>query len=99
MRHHIVLTPFAHKEEQKAYNWYEEQRVGLGNELLNELENAYYKISSNPHHYGFIDDKKQLRDFLVHRFPYLIVYRINGNTVEVIAVHHAKKHPSKKYKE
>jgi hypothetical protein len=42
--------------------------------------------------------KKQLRDYLLPRFPFLIVYRINAGTVEVIAVHHAKKDPAKKYR-
>lgn len=97
MAHQIVITPFAHNDEIEAYTWYEEQRTGLGEELLNELETAYHKISNNPEHYSFIDERKELRDFLIPRFPYLIVYRIKSNVVEVIAVHHANKHPSKKY--
>ena len=97
MAHKIVITSFAYNDEYEAYTWYEEQRKGLGDELLKELEKSYQKISNNPEHYSFIDERKELRDFLIHRFPYLIVYRINGNVVEIIAVHHGKKHPSKKY--
>jgi hypothetical protein len=37
--------------------------------LLKELEIAYGKISNNPEHFGFIDERKELRDFLIHRFP------------------------------
>ncbi|MEO8711870.1 MAG: type II toxin-antitoxin system RelE/ParE family toxin, partial [Parafilimonas sp.] len=66
---------------------------GLGE----ELETAYQKIAKNPEHYSFIDARKELRDFLIHRFPYLIVYRIKNDVIEIIAVHHAKKHPSKKH--
>jgi toxin ParE1/3/4 len=99
MAHNIVITPFAHNDEYEAYAWYEEQRTGLGDELLKELENAYQKIANNPEHYSFIDEKKELRDFLLHRFPYLIVFRINNSVVEIISVHHAKKYPSKKYGE
>jgi toxin ParE1/3/4 len=97
MAYSIAISPLAHLDEFEAYEWYEEQRHGLGEEFLTELEIAYNKIAQHPEHYGFVDDKKELRDYLVHRFPFLIVYRINGNTVEVITVHHAKKHPSKKY--
>ena len=97
MTYTIVITPYAHNDEYEAYTWYEEQRTGLGDELLKELEIAYRKISNNPEYYGFIDERKELRDFLIHRFPYLIVYRIKNDIVEIIAVHHAKKHPSKKY--
>ena len=97
MAHTIVITPFAHEDEYEAYTWYEKQRKGLGEELLKELEIAYTKISNNPEHYGFIDEREILRDFLIHRFPYLVVYRINKDVIEIIAIHHAKKHPSKKY--
>ena len=69
----------------------------LGDEFLKELEIAYQKIANNPEHYSFIDDRKILRDFLIHRFPYLIVYRIDVDVIEIIAVHHSKKHPAKKY--
>ena len=97
MAYKIVITPFAHNDEYEAYAWYENQRIGLGDELLTELKTAYQKIANNPQHYSFIDQRKELRDFLIHRFPYLIVYRIKGDVVEIIAVHHAKKHPSGKY--
>ena len=63
---------------------YEEQHVGLGDEFLNELEIAYRKIANNPHHYGFIDENKILRDYLIRRFPYLIVYRIKDDTIEIL---------------
>ena len=93
----MVISPLAHLEEEEAYQWYEKQRTGLGEQLLEELEKAYQKILENPEFFGFIDAKKELRDFRVTRFPFLVVYRINQNIIEVIAVHHAKKHPSKKY--
>ena len=97
MAHKVVITPFAYNDEYEAYVCYEEQHVGLGDEFLNELEIAYRKIANNPHHYGFIDENKILRDYLIRRFPYLIVYRIKDDTIEIIAVHHARKHPSKKH--
>ena len=97
MAYKIVILPQAHIDEYEAYEWYEEQSAGLGERLLSTLEIAYNKILLNPEHYGFIDEKKELRDFLVHPFPFLIVYRIKGDTIEVITVHHLKKHPNKKY--
>ena len=54
MAHKIVITPFAHNDELEAYTWYEEQRIGLGEELLIEIETAYHKISNNAEHYSFI---------------------------------------------
>jgi plasmid stabilization system protein ParE len=97
MAYKVRITTPAHTDEYEAYKWYEEQRPGLGDEFLFELERAYRKISAHPEHYGFIDEQKVLRDYLIHRFPFLIVYRIKDQTVEVITVHHTSKHPSKKY--
>jgi toxin ParE1/3/4 len=97
MAYKIVLLPQAHIDEYEAYEWYEKQSTGLGERLLSILETAYNKIAQNPEHYGFIDGKKELRDFLIHPFPFLVVYRIKSDTIEVITVHHSKKHPSKKY--
>ena len=58
---------------------------------------AYEKIALQPTLFGFIDDRKILRDYLLPRFTFVIVYRINDDTFEVITVHHTKKHPGKKY--
>lgn len=63
MAHKIVITPFAINDEYEAYEWYEKQRTGLGEELLKELGTAYKKIANNPEHYSFIDERKELRDF------------------------------------
>lgn len=93
----ILVTFFAHNDTAEAYHWYEDKRPGLGDELLKEIETAYRKIANNPQHYGFIDERKELRDYLIHRFPYLIVYRVKNETVEIVAVHHASKNPSRKY--
>jgi plasmid stabilization system protein ParE len=97
MAYKIVISPLAHLDEYEAYEWYEIQSKGLGEKFLTTLETAYNKISQHPEHYGFIDDKKELRDYLIHPFPFLIVYRVTGEIIEVITVHHSKKHPSKKY--
>ena len=93
----IILSPSAHIDEYEAYEWYELQKPGLGEAFLQELAEAYQQIASHPHHYGFIDGRKQLRDYLLHRFPYLVVYRIAQDRIEVIAVHHSRKHPAKRY--
>ena len=38
MAYQIVITPLAHLDEIEAYDWNEQQRIGLGEELLTELE-------------------------------------------------------------
>jgi len=95
--HKITISPLAHLDEFEAYKWYEHERTGLGEELLSELETAYHKIAEHPEYFSFIDQRNELRDYLLPRFPFLIVFGIAGDTIEIITVHHTKKHPSKKY--
>jgi hypothetical protein len=73
------------------------KNIGLGEDFLVELENAYNKIVKNPTFYSYFDDKKVLRDIHSNRFPFLIVYRIKENTIEIISIHQTKKHPFKRY--
>jgi toxin ParE1/3/4 len=97
MVHKIVITSYAELDTFDAYEWYEQERIGLGKEFLFELENTYDKITNNPTYNTYIDDKKELRDLHIYRFPFVVVYRIKNDTVEIISVHHTKKHPDKKY--
>lgn len=97
MAHNIVISASAHLDEYEAYAWYELQSKGLGEAFLLELISAYNRISLHPDSFGFIDDKKILRDYLLPRFPFVVVYRVNANVIDIVAVHHCKKHPSKKY--
>jgi len=97
MAHKIIISPAAYFDQYEAYEWYEKQLAGLGEEPLKELEFAYNKIAEHPEYIGFIDARKELRDYLLPRFPFLIVYRVVANTVQIITLHHAKKNPSKKY--
>ena len=57
----IIVTPFAELDTFDAYEWYEQERPGLGEEFLIQLENTYNKIAHNPTYNSYIDDKKELR--------------------------------------
>jgi len=99
MVYKIVVSHFAYLDTSEAYEWYELQRAGLGDEFLTELELAYKKIANHPEYFGFIDERKILRDYHIRRFPFTVVYRIDTDVVVVISVHHTSKHPSKWYRD
>ncbi len=52
MAHKVVISPSTYSDEYEAYEWCETQRIGLGDELLKELEIAYNKISNHPDYFG-----------------------------------------------
>ena len=72
--------------------WYEKQKAGLGEEFLESLDAAGQAISGNPITYR-IRYKKKVRAFVVDRFPYLVLYVVNGNDIDVISVFNTNQHP------
>jgi toxin ParE1/3/4 len=39
---------------QNAYDWYENQRIGLGDELVEEIEACLTSITGYPERYGYV---------------------------------------------
>jgi plasmid stabilization system protein ParE len=76
---------------QEAFEWYEAQRSGLGVEFIEELESSYDDLCNHPQHYTSINE--QFRRLKVNRFPYLIIYEIEGLKVIVNSVRHSSRQP------
>lgn len=74
-----------------AKGWYEEQRRGLGERFLNDAFDAMRKAVASPLQYPVIF--RGTRRAPLGRFPYSIYYRVTGETVVVVAVAHARRHP------
>jgi plasmid stabilization system protein ParE len=91
MTYNIVLQEEAVLEIQEAFEWYENQKSGLGYELLAIIEVCFKKISQHPSHYTYINER--YRRIKTNRFPYLIVYEIEELNVFIIGVRHAKRKP------
>ena len=86
------LSHEAEDDMLEAYVWYEQQRSGLGEEFLESLDEARQSILQNPATYR-IRYKKKVRAFLVDRFPYLILYVLQKNDVNVISVFNTSRDP------
>lgn len=91
MSYTLILEEEAVFDIQQAFEWYEEQKSGLGYFFLEELDNCYQKISSYPFHYTSINH--WLRRIKVHKFPYLIIYEIEGNNVIINTIRHTGRNP------
>ena len=73
-------------ELQEAFEWYEKKRLGLGEELIEEVEYCFTKITSKPQFYGFAGNSRKFRRIKTDRFPYIVVYEIEDSIVNVVAV-------------
>lgn len=44
----VIFHPDVIQEVKAAFNWYEEQAQGLGDDLIAELEHAFLHIQQSP---------------------------------------------------
>ena len=70
MAHRLHLWDEADIDVVDAVAWYEEQRSGLGAELLIELDAVMQRIVEMP--LQFPEVKDGVRRALLHRFPYSV---------------------------
>jgi plasmid stabilization system protein ParE len=92
MSYLVRIRPEAERDVRDAVSWYEEQRPGLGRELILELDAVYERLSENPHLYR--DIRRGIRRAIVRRFPYGVFYLVTDIEVRVIAVVDMARNPS-----
>ncbi len=89
----LVYRPEAAAEVEQAHDWYEQQREGLGEEFLAELRRGEEKVLAMPLTYRVV--RRDTRRFLLHRFPYQLLYRVVDDVVVVVACFHGKRSPTR----
>lgn len=85
-------------EFKEAYVWYEEQKAGLGEEFGVAINGTIAKILNHPYHYK--KSYKNYHEVVVNRFPFLIVYAVKEQEMEIIiiAIFHTSRNPKGKYR-
>lgn len=88
----LVSEPRADLDVEAAFQWYENERPGLGVEFLDELRATYDWIVEGPLKYQEISSG--IRRVLVRRFPYAVYFAIEVDVIVVLAVLHASRDPA-----
>jgi toxin ParE1/3/4 len=83
----MIIRPEAERDIALGRDWYETKREGLRAGLLSTVAVIFDRITQMPQLYP--PEYKSIRRVAMKRFPYVVYYRIIGDVVEVIAVHHA----------
>jgi toxin ParE1/3/4 len=87
----VVLRPEAQAEFDAAFDWYEQQRPGLGVDFVEQVQAVFDRIATSPGLYQQVF--QDVRRAVVHRFPYLVLYRIEERQLLVLALFHSKRDP------
>lgn len=89
----LIVAPEVEHDISEAYAWYEERRVGLGEEFLSCVDACIHAICRTPELYAVVHE--DYRRGLVRRFPYAIFYEYSNNTVTIYCVFHNSRDPKK----
>ena len=83
--------PAARRELDDAIDFYDQQRIGLGDEFLDEVEHAVALLTENTELGRGL--RENHRFFLLYRFPFRLVYALEDSGIRIIAVAHQKRRP------
>ncbi len=87
----LVFRPEVREELDEAYHWYEKQKLGLGDEFLDCVNNTLTKVNLMPESYAIV--YRDIRRALIKKFPYAIYYRIISSRVIVTAIFNSRRSP------
>jgi len=88
-----VILAEAEEDLERAFDYYEAQRRGLGVEMVEEFRRGVARILEYPGAWQSLD--ATYRRCRMHRFPYGIVYRNSAGAEEIVivAVMHLSQRP------
>ena len=87
------FTAAAEVELDAAVEYYNQQRAGLGEEFIAEVRRAVEQVLGYPLAWQLIDPRDGIRRCRLNRFPYGLVYTIQGDIALALAVMHVRRKP------
>ena len=89
----LIIAPEAEEDMEEAYGWYENHRIGLGEDFLGCVDACIGAICRKPKMHALVHEN--YRRGLVRRFPYAVFYEYSGQTVTVYCIIHTSRDPEK----
>jgi len=90
----VEWLPAAEAELNAAADFYDARQPGLGDDLLTEVERTVRLIGMFKYAgklLGQSDDR--LREFVLRRFPYRLIYRMKPGEITIVSVAHDSRRP------
>lgn len=87
----IEYHPEARLEADTSFDWYRERSFGAAEQFQEAIEKAQSAIQKSPEtwpEYLF-----GTRRYLLKRYPFVIVYRVEKRRIEIVAIAHGRRKP------
>jgi plasmid stabilization system protein ParE len=92
----IEVRPAAQDDARHEMLYYDGLQVGLGRDFVSDLLDAYKVIQRQPQSFGrvqFSPSGREIRQYILRRFPYSVVYEILPGRIAVLAIIHHSRGP------
>jgi toxin ParE1/3/4 len=91
----VRLDEVAEQEALDAKRWYDNERAGLGMELLTDLAATLESVERYPKASPRVEGvgEAHVRSARLRRFPYRVIYMELADRWRVVAFAHVRRHP------
>ena len=78
-----------------ASRWYDDKQPGLGTDFIAAVDAAFVTILERPEAWAADPcyAPKVVRRYVMHRFPFVIFYRVGERTLEIAGLAHTSRRP------
>lgn len=88
----IQILKIAWQEFLEAKEFYEIEQSGLGTRFEKEIEYSFSRIKQFPS--AWPTESKEIRRYLIHKFPYKILYSVQKDIIIILAFAHLHRKPN-----
>lgn len=89
----VRAHPLVYDELEHYRSWYDSKARHLGTDFVEEVDYAVKRIAESPETWPWYDKTIDVRKFLVHRFPFGVIYRNKIGVVQVLAIADLRRKP------
>ncbi|CAN5325983.1 hypothetical protein BH23BAC3_BH23BAC3_29580 [soil metagenome] len=88
---YVKFSKYAVLELDDAVEYYNQELPGLGNRFKQHVRDSAQRILEYPTSWSV--EKGDIRKYLMHKFPYKLLYSIEEDHIFIIAVAHQHRRP------
>jgi plasmid stabilization system protein ParE len=91
MSRRFIVRPLAEADLENAAQWYDEERPGLAQRFLKDVDRSFVRLRERPLQFPVVAG--DVRRALLRTFPYAIYFRVSDEMIVVLAVLHLRRNP------
>ncbi len=92
MKYVLKITPRAFSDLQNGIDYYNDCQMGLGNRFPETIGKAFKKIQRSP--LATSISHGQVRYRVVDKFPYVVLYTIEQDQIQVLRIFNTHREPN-----